>query len=452
MWHDTIAALSTPLGRGGIAVIRLSGQNTLSILAQITRNLPRKIVPRTAYHAFIHKEGQNIDECLVTYFKEPKSYTGEDLAEISVHSNPFVIEAILDLIFAHQARQALPGEFTYRAFKNGKIDLIQAEAVDELINANSRHFALMKFDNLEGRLSGLVKKLREQLTQLGILVESIIEFQEDQFLGPISLVGEVEEAARVIDRILTGARFNDTLDRGLHIVIAGKVNVGKSSLFNHLLMEERSIISATPGTTRDFIRERLYIDGYPFEITDVAGMSHLANDHVETQGIRRSLEKIEKSDAVIFMLDASREVDDSDLEIYKSIRNKERVVLVNKIDIAEADCLTAIKERFKGEELHQISVKDNINTEVVSLFLKGLVNTIESQAADFSVNHRQKQHLTRLNEALKRISELARQQSGQVELLAEEIRAGLHIMGELTGQITSDDILDGIFSRFCVGK
>jgi tRNA modification GTPase len=452
MWHDTIAALSTPLGRGGIAVIRLSGQNTLDILAKITRGLPRKIVPRTAYHAFIHKKGQKIDEGLVTYFKEPKSYTGEDLAEISIHSSPFVIEAILDLIFEHQARQAMPGEFTYRAFKNGKIDLIQAEAVDELINANSRHFALMKFDNLEGRLSGLVKKLRGQLTELGILVESIIEFQEDQFLGPINLVGEVEETARVIDRILTGARFNDSLDRGLNIVIAGKVNVGKSSLFNHLLMEERSIISATPGTTRDFIREKLYIDGYPFEITDVAGMSHLTNDHVETQGIRRSLEKIEKSDAVIFMLDASREVDDSDLEIYKSIQDREKIVLVNKIDIADAGCLAAIKDRFKGEELHQISVQENINTEVVSLFLKGLVNTIETQAADFSVNHRQKQHLAQLYEVIKRVCDMVRQESNQVEIMAEEIRAALHIMGELTGQISSDDILDGIFSRFCVGK
>lgn len=452
MEDDTIAALSTPLGRGGIALIRLSGQETLAILKEIAPGLPRKIIPRFAYHAFIQKDSRRIDECVITFFEAPRSYTGENLAEISIHSNPFIIEAVLDLIFEHQARQALPGEFTYRAFKNSKMDLMQAESVSELIEANSRHYALMKFDNLEGKLSTLVQKLRNQLIDLGIRVESIIEFQEDQFLESIGIEPVANEIEEMLEKVLAGSRFNDILDRGLKIVIAGKVNVGKSSLFNHLLMEERSIISSIPGTTRDFIKEKIYIDGNPFEIIDVAGMSLRNHGDIESIGIQRSLEKIESSDAVIFMLDASREIGDSDLEIYRSILNKKKIVVVNKIDIVDSRYLEALRNHFKIEVLHEISVKENINLDVVSGFLKGLINTLTDQATEFTINYRQKEQFVRLYDIMMRVGELVRSKSVQVEIVAEEVRKATHILGELTGEITSEDLLNGIFSKFCIGK
>ena len=278
----------------------------------------------------------------MTYFKGPKSYTGEDVSEIAVHSSPFIVEAVLELIFRHNVRQALPGEFTFRAFKNGKMDLIQAESVNELINANSRYHALMKFDNLEGKLSDLVSSLRRHLMELGVRIESIIEFQEDQYLEHIEISNEIKKTMQIVQRVVSHAKFNDMLDKGFNIVIAGKVNVGKSSLFNHLLMEDRSIISSIPGTTRDFIREKVYIDGFPFDITDVAGINSATDDHIETIGIARSFEKIETSDAVIFLLDASRPLEDTDIRIYDSIRQKERLILINKIDVAQPDHLKAI--------------------------------------------------------------------------------------------------------------
>jgi tRNA modification GTPase len=454
MEHDTIAALSTPLGRGGIAVIRISGDETLPVLSQLVESLPRRLKSRKVYHSFIHKAGKRIDECLVTYFQGPNSYTGEDVAEISVHSSPFIVEAVLELIFRYNTRQALPGEFTFRAFKNGKMDLIQAESVNELINANSRFHALMKFDNLEGKLSDLVAKLRSHLLELGVRVESIIEFQEDQYLEHIEISTEVKQAVETIQRVLGHAKFNDVLDKGINIVIAGKVNVGKSSLFNYLLMEERSIISSIPGTTRDFIREKVYIDGFPFEITDVAGINSATDDHIETIGIARSFEKIEKSDAIIFLLDASRPLEDTDIQIYDSICRKERLILVNKTDSAHPDHIGAIRDFFKrrGEEWFEISLKDDVNVETVPFFLKRMVKEIESQAADLSINQRQKNLLERLVEALDTVNRMVEAGTSEVELIAEHIRVSMDAIGQLTGHISTDDILNRIFANFCVGK
>lgn len=454
MEHDTIAALSTPLGRGGIAVIRISGDDTLAVLSAVVESLPGIVRPRRAYHSFIHKSGKRIDECLVTYFKAPKSYTGEDVAEISVHSSPFIVEAILELLFRHNVRQALPGEFTFRAFKNGKMDLIQAEAVNELIHANSRYHATMQFDNLEGKLSDLVTTLREHLLELGVRVESIIEFQEDQYLDHIEMSNEIKKAMEVIHRVVSHSRFNDVLDKGFNIVIAGKVNVGKSSLFNHLLMEDRSIISSVPGTTRDFIKEKVYIDGFPFEITDVAGINSSTDDHIESIGIARSFEKIDKSDAVIYLLDASRPLEDTDLRIYESIRQKEKLIVVNKLDAARADHLESIRGFFRqqGEEIFEISLKDETNVDVVPFFLKRMVKRIESQAADISVNQRQKELLERLLETLEAVKQMMESGAGEFEIMAEKIRSGMDIIGRLTGHISVDEMLNRVFSTFCVGK
>lgn len=455
---DTIAALSTPMGRGGIAIIRISGEGTRAILSRIIEKLPVSLEPRRAYHGFVTDGKKHIDESVVVFFKGPHSYTGEDVAEISIHSNPFIVEEVLNLVLRQDStgetttRNALPGEFTYRAFRNGKMDLIQAESVNELINANSRYYAHMKFGSLEGRLSRFMEELKEALINLGVLIETKIEFEEDQFFDEITIVEQLREPVKRLDTLLSNARFNDLLNKGLNVVIAGKVNVGKSSLFNMLLMEERSIISSTPGTTRDFIREKLYIDGFPVDITDVAGINRETDDHIEVLGIQRSLEKLKNCDAVIFMLDVSRPVESMDRDIYELVKGKKRLIIANKMDIEAPEALESIGAVFGGEEIKNVSVKDHINIDVVTGFLEGLVGDIRSREAEFTVNRRQRGLLEDLRGVLMGACSMVEGGMGHVELVAEEIRKGIDLIGRLMGEITPDDILNKIFSEFCVGK
>lgn len=448
----TIAALSTPHGRGGIAVVRISGKGTQKIIRTIVEKLPEKILSHKAYHSFIKKKGKRIEECVVVFFKSPHSYTGEDVAEVSLHSNPHIIEEVLSLIYKNKARCALQGEFTYRAFKNGKMDLIQAESVNELINANSRYYALMKFGSLEGKLSELVKRIRENLIELGIKIETKIEFEEDQFLKGIGINEELEKTENIIKKILSSSRFNEILNRGLNIVIVGKINVGKSSLFNTLLMEDRSIISSIPGTTRDFIKEKIFIDGLPVEITDVAGINRKSKDDVEVQSMGRSLEKIKESDAVVFMLDSSTEINETDFEIYNLIKRKKKVIVANKIDIVNQNVLKQIKSHFKNEKIHEVSVKKNINIERIILFLKGIVNSVKVGRDSFAVNQRQRHNLEELRLILNKVNGMIKNNSCNVEIIAEEIKNAIKVIGELTGEISSQDILHKIFSEFCIGK
>jgi len=234
MSDDTIAALSTPMGRGGIAVIRISGINTLNVLKKIIKPFPKKLIPSKVYHSYIVNQNLKLDEIMFVFFKSPKTYTGEDLAEISIHSNPFLIQSVLDLIFKHNVRQAMEGEFTLRAFLNNKIDLIQAEAINDLINSNSRFYSHLEFENIEGKLSTFVNQLRQDLITLGVNIETIIEFEEEQFMIPPELKKSLKDSLNKIDKILSNKRFNEVVNNGLNVVIVGKVNVGKSSLFNRI--------------------------------------------------------------------------------------------------------------------------------------------------------------------------------------------------------------------------
>lgn len=455
MDKDTIAALASPWGRGGIAVIRVSGGKTQSILKKIIEKCPTPLIPGKTYHSFVIDGKKRIDECVMVFFKAPHSYTGEDTAEISIHSNPFLVEEVLDLIFRISktgTRGALPGEFTYRAFKNGKMDLLQAESVNELINANSRYFAHMKFGTLEGKLSRMMEQLKEELTNLGVRIETKIEFEEDQFFDEISIADHLETPLKQLDTLLANSRFNQLLDKGLNIVIVGKVNVGKSSLFNTLLMEDRSIISHIPGTTRDFIKEKIFIHGFPIELTDAAGINRETRDDIEAQGIQRSLDRVKNSDAVIFMLDASTPFDSSDKEIYHLVKQKNKLIVVNKLDIKDQNVLDTIAAYFKDEEILHISVKEHTNIKGITGYFKGLIKDIKGKETEFTINQRQKLVLEELQTILIRVKGMAAVRFKHVEIMAEEIRHAVEIIGQLMGEITPDDILNKIFSEFCVGK
>ncbi len=448
----TIAALSTPSGRGGIAVIRISGGNTETILRKIIENFPLQPKDRKAVHTYVIDKGKRIEECVWTIFKAPNSYTGEDVAEISVHSNPFLVEFVLDLIYTSGAREALPGEFTYRAFRNGKIDLIQAEAVNELINANSKYFAEMKFGNLEGNLSGFLEKLKENLIGLAVKVEGIIEFQEDHSLNKINFTPELDSALHRIQNIVSGYRFNDILDVGLKIVIVGKANTGKSSLFNALLMEERSIISSTPGTTRDFIRERIFVNGFPIELIDVAGINSGTEDDVEKLGIEKSIGLVEGADAVIFMLDSSRKIDENDKKIFSLLGNKTNLIVANKSDISKEGFTGEILKELGQRDVLNISVLENSGIEGIYDFIRTVTSEMEKDKSEIAVNFRQKKLLSEILDSLKRAKNVFLKKTGNIEIVAEEIRIAVGSIGKLLGEITDEDILGEIFSTFCVGK
>jgi len=452
MDDDAIVALATPPGRAGIAVIRISGSRSESIVRKIIRPLPAKLQARRSYHGFILAAAQRIDECLAVIFKAPRSYSGEDMAEISLHSNLFVVEEVIMLICECGARPALPGEFTYRAFKNGKLDLLQAEAVNDLIQANSRAGALMQFNNLEGRLSKTVASLRTALLQAAIQIETRIEFAEDQLLEETAADSDLATAAAALGKILAQSRFTEILNQGLHVVIAGRVNVGKSSLFNALLLKERSIISALPGTTRDTIQEKLYLDGFPFHITDMAGIRDASGDDIENQGMQRSLAKIAQADAVIFMVDASLPLEETDMQIYKLLAAKKRLLLANKSDQARADVVKSVKAKFPEETVHLISAKNGENLDAAVNFMKNLLQQMPEAAGQTVVNFRQKILLEKLLKKIKLIEQMQVEGLEPTEVVAEEIRQGLSLIGELTGTIGPADILQGVFAKFCIGK
>ena len=452
MDEETIVALATPPGRGGIAVIRISGSLSESILARTVSPLPEKLQARRSYHGTIHDGPLRIDECLALLFRAPRSYSGEDMAEISLHSNLFVIEQALALICRCGARPALPGEFTYRAFRNGKLDLLQAEAVNDLIQANSQRYSLMEFNNLEGRLSRSVAALRDALLQAAVDVETRIEFAEDQHIEDAAPGGGLWAASALLEQILSASRFNQVLNQGLNVVIAGRVNVGKSSLFNALLLKERSIISALPGTTRDYIQETLHLDGFSLRITDMAGIRSAAGDEIENLGMQRSLDKIAQADAVIFMVDASRPLADGDLDIYRLLAGKKRVLLANKSDLALPGAVAAIRAAFPEEAVHLVSAKNGDNLEAAIDFLKGLLRQIPDPPGATALNLRQKLLLEKLREKIALIMGLQAGTPAPSELVAEEIRQGLGLIGELTGAVGSEDILRGVFAKFCIGK
>ena len=452
MDDETIAALSTPVGQGAIAVVRVSGPETAGLLKKIISPFPKKFRSHSVFHGFVSDGQSRLDECLTVFFHAPRSYTGEDLAEISIHSNPFIIEEVLRLVWRSGARPALPGEFTYRAFRNGKLDLLQAEAVNDLIKANSRYHAQMEFSNLEGGLSALVKKIRDQLIRLGVKIETVIEFQEDQSLEEVRWEKEIAGAKSKLEKILQKNSFNELLNRGLRIAIAGKVNAGKSTLFNALLLQDRSIVSHLPGTTRDYITERIFINGFPLQLSDMAGIQSRPGDEIEHQGIARSMAIIADSDAVILVLDASCKLEPVDFEIYQKIKNKKRLIVANKMDMAGKKQFVQFIRAFPDETMCPLSAKRQTGLDAVTDFFKAMLRDLQSLSAELAVNSRQKILLEKILASLRTVEAMMDRKAAAIELMAEEVRNAIRLIGELTGQVGNAEILKGIFANFCIGK
>ncbi|MCS7278961.1 MAG: tRNA uridine-5-carboxymethylaminomethyl(34) synthesis GTPase MnmE [Thermodesulfobacteriaceae bacterium] len=460
-FKDTIAAIATPLGRGAIGIIKISGDLSLEILKTLFRpNQPiSEIRPRYLYYGHIvdPKTEKVIDEVLVAYMKKPYSYTREEVVEIYAHSGAVVLKKILELVLLSGARLAEPGEFTLRAFLNGRIDLSQAEAVEELISAKSELALNLALNNLLGKFSEKVQFLRSQLLEVLAQVESAIDFPEEdiEIMNPPELIQKIErDILPTIEFFIANYKQGKIYREGINLVIAGKPNVGKSSLMNALLREERAIVTPIPGTTRDFLEEPALLNGIPVKLIDTAGLRE-TEDLVEKIGVERAKEKLKEADLVLLLVDVGFKPTSEDLKIYEEVKSYPHLVVLNKIDL-EPNYTSDWQEffRIKGEEFLEISALKGTNLERLTqrIVEKILGEDGVGQVPEVVPNLRQKVALEKAKEFLENAIEELRGKNPLPELIAVELRGALSSLSEIVGEVTTEEILTQIFSTFCIGK
>jgi len=456
---DTICAIATPIGEGGVAIIRISGENALSIASKIfvaknNYDVKNMQTYTMKYGNVIEIDNKEIiDDVILSYMKSPKSYTGENVVEINCHGGVVSTNSVLNQIIRAGARLAEPGEFTKRAFLNGRIDLSQAEAVMDIITAKTELSMKSAMLQSNGALSREITELRKYLLNVLALIEYAVDFTEDdEDIIDDNLFFQIKDGIYKtilkIKNLLSNADEGKIIRDGLNIVIVGKPNVGKSSLLNALLKEKRAIVTDVPGTTRDVIEEYINLDGIPIRISDTAGIRE-TEDIVEKIGVEKSKEKIEEADLIILMLDASRDIDEEDKAILDKIKNRKYIVLLNKIDL---DMEISQEVRNNLDNKIDISAKtgkgiDDLKTEIKNLFFNGEIN---SESLIIS-NTRHKQALYRSLEncdiALNRVNA-----NEYLDLISIYITAAMKALGEITGDELEEDLLNKIFSEFCVGK
>ncbi|HYH55597.1 MAG TPA: tRNA uridine-5-carboxymethylaminomethyl(34) synthesis GTPase MnmE [Anseongella sp.] len=454
--QDTIVALATPAGTGAIAVIRLSGPEAIRIVNKTFKGKNLEEQPGHTLHFGEIRDGEDlIDEVLVSLFIAPRSYTKENAAEVSCHASPYIIDRLIRLFIRYGARAAKPGEFTQRAFLNGQMDLSQAEAVADLIASGSSASHRIALQQMRGGVSGKLRQLREQLIQFASLIELELDFSEEdvEFANRDQLKGLVLRIRTELTRMISSFELGNAIKSGLPVVISGKPNAGKSTLLNALLNEERAIVSEIPGTTRDIIEDELVIGGIRFRFIDTAGIRE-TTDKIEAIGVERAYGKIRQSAIVLYLFDP-REIGPGQLqEILDEIRShmakpENLLAVANKIDLLEAE---SIRADYPAEGLLLISAREQQNLDQLTsaLLEKAQAGRLGSDETIIS-NIRHIEALSRTDEALANtLAMLEQPVSG--ELLAFEIKQALHYLGEITGSITNEDLLDSIFSKFCIGK
>lgn len=469
--NDTIVAISTPLGAGGIGIVRVSGPDSKRIAEAVFRPSCQKsackkksgskekrpaFTPRKLYHGHVAVPGKEdlLDEVLIAFMPAPKSYTMEDVIEIQAHGGSIVLKEILELIVAQGARLAEAGEFTKRAYLNGRIDLSQAEAVIDIIQAKTNKSLAVASKHLEGTVGRSIKKIKRRLLEAHALLEAGIEFPEelDGDVGEgeqcVHLLKEVDQT---LEKIMEGYQRGRVLRDGLRLTILGKVNVGKSSLLNRLLKKDRAIVTEYPGTTRDHIEEMLDLYGLPVVLTDTAGWRD-TKDPVEKIGIDRTKELVETADLVLLMVDAEKGVSPDDHMIYEMILGKEKILVVNKTDLLDNNEKINIPEKWEFYSVHYTSVKfgqgvDGLKQKIHCYGTEGWL----AQESGIVPNLRQYKLFKRACHAT---NEAMRGGEGGTtpELTVIEIREAIDALDEITGVSVKSDVLDTVFSRFCIGK
>jgi len=453
-WDDTIVALATPTGVGAIGLIRLSGSKAIDIVNELfpSKDL-KKQNSHTIHVGFITEADVDLDEVVISLYKNPKSYTGEDVVEIGCHGSPFVQQQVIQACIRKGARLAKAGEFTQRAFLNGKLDLTQAEAVADIISSNTAASQKTALHNMRGGFSEILKQLRENLIQFSALIELELDFsQEDvEFADRKKFHELIDDATLVTGNLLQSFKLGNVIKNGVSVAIIGKPNAGKSTLLNTLLNENRAIVSEIAGTTRDTVEEVINIEGILFRLIDTAGIRENSTDVIELIGIEKTREKIKQSDEVLYLFDVNTETvaDIAAAQALIEETNPNFILVGNKTDVAGEQNAT---EKFEGNEIIFISAKSllhigKLKEKLVSKVVQGDISTENT----IITNTRHYEALQQVNVSLAAIkSGLDNNISG--DLLALDIRRCLHYISEITGDISNENVLDYIFSKFCIGK
>jgi tRNA modification GTPase len=454
-WNDTIVAIATPPGVGAIGVIRLSGDKSFEIINNLFPSKDLAIQPANTLHVGYLKDNDNIlDEVVISIFKAPSSYTGEDVIEISCHGSPFIQQNVINAVIKKGARLAKPGEFTQRAFLNGKLDLTQAEAVADLIASNTTASQNAALKNMRGGFSFILNEMRERMIQFYALIELELDFSEEdvEFADRKKFLNLLEEISLTVNNLLQSFKLGNVIKNGVSVAIVGSPNAGKSTLLNTLLNEKRAIVSEIAGTTRDTIEEVININGILFRLIDTAGIREHSADSIENMGVLKSKEKIQQADIVLYLFDINASGADELISFINDIKkqNSNVITVANKKDSTDEKLLQDYEETFK--EAIFISAKMNTGIDLLKekLFINAAGNTMLSE----NIVVTNARHNGALKEVQRSIDDIRKGIENNIsgDLLTPDIRRCLHYLGEITGEISNEDMLDYIFSKFCIGK
>ncbi|MFH1783585.1 MAG: tRNA uridine-5-carboxymethylaminomethyl(34) synthesis GTPase MnmE [bacterium] len=458
--NDTIAAISTPLGTGAIGVIRLSGPAAIATVNSVFKPRRKKSLNKVPSHTahvgnIVSPQGEVVDEVLLVVMRAPNSYTGEDVVEISCHGGTATLEVVMSLLLSKGARHAIAGEFTRRAFLNGRVDLAQAEAVSDIINARTQHSRALAVSQLRGDLSSAITDIRNNIIDILSDIEASLDYPDEDIPSPVSATllratrGILSRVKALVESAASGIVMRD----GLRIAIAGKPNVGKSTLLNRLLSRQRAIVTPEAGTTRDSIEEWVSIDGLPAIITDTAGIKKAVNK-VEKLGVQKSREAVKNADVIMFVIDLSRPLTKNDTDVAQLLRDKKHIIVGNKSDLKKVVKNKDIANMFGGRRSAVCFVAISALTGKGVERLRGSVKDIFSDITPESVvvtNVRHAEALRRAQSSLERLEDTLKNK-GFSEFLVMELRGALDSLGEITGHVSTQEVLDRIFSKFCVGK
>ena len=447
--EDTIVAISTSVGEGAISIIRLSGHDALNIASKIFTKDLTKVDSHTIHYGFITSNNEKIDEVLVSVMKAPKTFTREDIVEINCHGGIATTNKVLEVLLENGARLAEPGEFTKRAFLNGRIDLLEAEATMDLISSKAESARKISINTLTGETSNLIKNLRSELVKIISNIEVNIdypEYEDIEVLTNESILPDIKKFKEKLEEIIKKSEDSKVIKEGIRVGIIGRPNVGKSSLLNSMLEEEKAIVTDVPGTTRDIVEGSLIVSGIPLNIIDTAGIRK-TEDTVEKIGVEKSLKIIDTSDLLIYILNNNEEITEEEKEILEKTKNKKRIIVVNKIDLK-----TKLNKKLLDSYI-EISVKENIGIDKIKDEIKRLFNIGEISTNDMTYlsNARSiallKKSLNNINDAINEINN-----NNPIDIVELSLKESWNNLGEVIGETYTDELLDELFSRFCLGK
>ncbi|MEJ6951946.1 tRNA uridine-5-carboxymethylaminomethyl(34) synthesis GTPase MnmE [Natronospora cellulosivora (SeqCode)] len=460
MHDDTIAAISTPIGSAGIGKIRLSGTEAINIASKIFKSIKGKDLKQvkayTAHYGYIIDPDtkKKADEVISIVYRNPNSFTGENVVEFDCHGGMVPLQKVLDITLKNGARLAEPGEFSKRAFLNGKLDLAQAEAIMEVINSKTERSLDMALGHLEGNLSNKIKGIKDKVIELYAHLEAAIDFPEDEIEGfnSADLDTKLNDVRVELETLLATSQQGKIYREGIKTVIVGKPNVGKSSLMNTLIEEKKAIVTDIPGTTRDIIEEYISIDGIPLKVIDTAGIRE-TEDLVEQIGVKKAREYLDKADLILMMIDVIQGISEEDLKIYELIKDKPFILLINKTDLKEDFKIEDYTKYFNKERIIKISVKED--TGIVDL-KKAIIKEVldEEIKSDDNIFISRSRHKNALEKALQAINRvlLSHKEKLPYDFYTIDLNDCLHSLGEISGETLSEDIIDRIFKDFCLGK